>query len=128
MNKSLTIIIILGILYLAILPVQAKDISTLKVNISQDIAKDCTVGYHVQGCYFEGTKQIYIANDLDAYQFKMVFWHEIFHFLGNGKDMSLFNNNEELAADIFAYAMMIEPSFSAVNREMADYFKKIIME
>ena len=70
---------------------------------------------------------------LDVYNFEMTFWHEVGHFFLRGEDLSLFVGNEELAADIFAYAMVIanwqnNKPLSILNEEMRDYFVKLIVK
>ena len=58
------------------------DFSTLKISLSDNMQRDCTVSNtDILGCYFPATDQIFIDQNLSLITLRVVLLHEVGHFL-----------------------------------------------
>lgn len=142
---SIFLILLFFVLFFILIRItEAKEISTPKIYISEDTAKDCRLGIYLWGCNLfwqengAEVREIYISSKLDVQTFEYTFWHEIFHWFiaeKDEKDLSLFDDNEEVGAYLFALWIMDNPPCYqeyikyclGPTDEMKDFFKKLIV-
>lgn len=122
---------ILLILFILLLPTvsSAKNLSDLKIRLVSGLKDDCKYtgkkvsgGYEINGCYWPTQNIIYINSNLSSESFNYVLLHEFGHWITEGEDINLFNNDWELVADWFAFWAMGMKS----SPEKNDFFKALM--
>lgn len=100
----------IAMMMFAIAKAEAKSVNDLVITPMQEIEWICGEAdlpeEEVAGCYLPATNFIFIKSDLPALEFQRVLFHEVGHYFLWGEDLSLFGNDKELAADLFAYWIM----------------------
>jgi Zn-dependent peptidase ImmA (M78 family) len=106
----------------------------VKINISEDIEKDCKPLTNINGCFIPDENQIYISTETN--NFASTFYHEIGHYfmhrLPESKLRSIYpeiNKNaslyvwEEVLATMFSRWMTYNRAFSQIE---IDFFNSIL--
>lgn len=75
-----------------------------------------------KGCYLYGQNSILLDQKLVGWEFNLVFLHEMGHYFTWDKDLSLFENDKEIAANNFVSWIYGTP----LSPQVDEFFKEAI--